>query len=567
MSVSRGPTAEHVPVAPMSQSTGQIPVDLVFPWGGVDDLRWRLQPALRALDDRAAPLRADHKRFKGAQRKRGKQHAIASLGAFERIVLRRSRVEPVYASLGLPMDDWRPVHLYEDGEPLDPDFVMLDPRQTWIMDRDACDATWSLPESPHAAHLVSTTRLGWSPGRAAAATAIRLVETGSLSLLRRDVAEALVAATRGQLAIVDPPYPLRFSPFAPSPVLGMPTQVPETAYPWTPPAIEAADDARATADAFWRIAAQWSAARPPPGTPAGDPGDRKLACANPHYALALARCLDGEAFDDTAAGVLGSPLRAWQFAIWVDGQCYDETRTVAARLPSLAYAYAKYVDHGAHPTTEQAVAGTEWAPEYAALVAEAPRLWLRILGREHEQPPLPDPATVPVVAAREWPVHDVARYAEASVDASAPRRHEPMEADLRSDIDAFSGNGLEQLGLSASARPDEVVSAMHRFVTEVQARRVKLGPKKKRTVMALGCALGEQVHRALGWQWALVRTPDGGGVAIVPPDGAVAFYPLAFVERQLTPGGKHNAIALQFNMLVAGSLPPGAAAGAYAAVT
>ncbi len=564
MPATTGALEPWVVVTPMFLAKGQTSARLSWPWEGLDDLRWRLQPRVAARMPRDVPLQASVVRYKGQPKKKGKTHAILSLGAYDAIILRQSLVAKVHAALGLPTTDWRPVHLFEDGALLDTDFALFDPVQTWPLDRDARDATWSEPANPHASCAVNVHAVRWSPGRAPPGVACRLLEFPELLLMRRDVAEALVRASQAQLTLLEPPLPTERPFMAPAPRPHIPTQHPEATFPWTPPGLEAPEAAKRTAEAFWRIAERFTVAGPTPGLPFGEPDDRRLVCQNPHYARALAQAVDREAFDDSASAVLGSPLRALQFAMWVDGGPDDTTRLAACRLPATAYAYATFVDRGRHAETAAAVAGDTWGMDYDKMTDEAPRVWDVLLGQAAVTPP---EAVAPPVAPRAWPTHDTPRYATSSPDVAAERRHTAMAADLRSDIDAFIGHGLALVELGEDAPPDAVVSAIHRFVGRVQAREVKLGAKKKRTVMALGCALGEQVRRVLGWRWATVATPSGGGVAVIPEDAAVAFHPLSLIERLLTPGAKANTTALQFNMLVAGSLPPGAVAGAYAAVS
>ncbi len=48
-----------------------------------------------------------------------------------------------------------------------------------------------------------------------------------------------------------------------------------------------------------------------------------------------------------------------------------------------------------------------------------------------------------------------------------------------------------------------VVDGLVRYITEVQRGKIVVSKKERTTVqMELGCAWGEQLHRALSWQWA-----------------------------------------------------------------
>ena len=71
--------------------------------------------------------------------------------------------------------------------------------------------------------------------------------------------------------------------------------------------------------------------------------------------------------------------------------------------------------------------------------------------------------------------------------------------------------------------------------------------------MELGCAWGEQLHRALGWQWAEIERAIG----LVSPTRAHCHFPFAFVDRLIARGAHSNTMALLFNMLADGVTPPG----------
>ena len=105
-----------------------------------------------------------------------------------------------------------------------------------------------------------------------------------------------------------------------------------------------------------------------------------------------------------------------------------------------------------------------------------------------------------------------ARFAEDGQVHGPRPSHGPIAADVRSDMDEFIGRGLALVGLQASATPEAVVAALHVLIDQVQLGQFKL-PKKKPAVMAAGCVFGEQLHRALGYQWAqVVDGVAGGGI-------------------------------------------------------
>jgi hypothetical protein len=76
--------------------------------------------------------------------------------------------------------------------------------------------------------------------------------------------------------------------------------------------------------------------------------------------------------------------------------------------------------------------------------------------------------------------------------------------------------------------------------------------------MELGCCWGEQLHRALSWQWANVLFDGGSAIALVSTDRAFAHYPFMSIDRALKKGAK-NTLPLLFAMLAAGNTPPSSA--------
>lgn len=98
------------------------------------------------------------------------------------------------------------------------------------------------------------------------------------------------------------------------------------------------------------------------------------------------------------------------------------------------------------------------------------------------------------------------------------------------------------------------------------AGRGKVGARDRSTVqMELGCAWGEQLHRAFGWQWARVVLPAGGGLALVSPDRALAHYPFDAVAPWLKRRAGSPTLLLLFHMIAEGNVPA-APGGALATV-
>lgn len=538
---------EFVPVTVMRTDKSVVPGDIVFPWGTtIDKLDWGIRPT---------SLKAKHIIFKGRRPKRGREASILAVDVYAQIVVRRSVLQKVLAGFPDERLEFVPVALFEEGELLDDDFALLDPKLLFPIDRDASTVDWAAPDNPHGSLSKVVRKLQWGNGRAPDVTAFRLGEQPHIILMRRNLAEALEKATKQAIVIATAPYPGRERRFSIDREPNILVQYQEHGVeaqlaPWQP-----ADEAALSGQAFWEL---WAGR--------GDATTRALALRSPHYAFWLARLVNLAPADDTRQAALQHPHYAYRYANQVDRATRDDTRLAASRVPLLASLYSRFVDHAAHDMTRQGVAGTDWAAQYDKDIAEAQRSWALATGGADVPPAPAKPTPPPLVAPRIWPVHDRPRYAESSPDPAAETAHDALNAELRSDVDAFIDHGLAYVGLGPDATPEAVVSAIHVYTGEVQAKTRKLGRQKQRIVMALGCAYGEQVHRALGWQWADVRTPAGGGIALVNADRSVAFYALYLIERLLEPGQTFNSVALGFNMVADGALPPGSAPGAYAAL-
>lgn len=554
-----------VAITLMPSDKSVVPAEVVFPWGSsVDKLDWGIRPT---------SLVAQHLIFKGRQPKRGRQSTILAIDVYGQIIVRRSLLTKVMAAFPAERLAFIPVALFEEGELLDDDFAMLDPELLFPMDRDAAVAEWADPANPHGSLVRVVRQLEWQHGRAPDATAFRLGEQPQILLMRRAVAEALVKATKQAVVIATAPYPGRERRFGLGPQPRILAQYQEHGVEANLPAWQPPQQASASAQAFWQL---WAGPQ--------DAGARALALQSPHYALWLALLVDRGPGDDTRQAALRHPLYAYRYANLVDKGPRADTRQAAAQVPQLACLYARFVDRGAHEVTRLGVAGSDWAGQYDQDCAEGQRGWaLAQAAISGQAPPTPPAQTVapappaPPVAPRNWPPHDRPRYAEAAVHACDaqpsdaqphdPPCHDALSEALRADIDAAIARGLALLEVPPQAPPEAVVSAIHALVGQVQAKQRKLGKDKASVLLALGCAFGEQLHRALGWQWAQVRTPHAAGIALIHPDRAVACYALHLVERQLAPRQTVNGIALSFNMLADGVFPPGARAGAYAAVS
>lgn len=273
-------------------------------------------------------------------------------------------------------------------------------------------------------------------------------------------------------------------------------------------------------DAFWKVFG-------------GDAKARKAALVDPWWAYAIAACVDRAPKDDTRKAASASPIIAALYASEIDRKGHDLTRKAAHGHGLSALRYATHIDLRLEPALrkkviaeaghdEETLAQEErWIAELAA--------WTKGEAAPASPPPKP----------RTWKRHSAPRYAA----------DKPVDAAIRSDIDAFVVRGLGRVALDATAAPEVVVSAVHAAI-DALAKDKPRGKKAKTTAqMELGCAWGEQLHRALGWQWAAL--PEG--IALVSPDRAHAHYPFAFVGRLLS--ARSNTMMLLFDMLAEGDLP------------
>jgi hypothetical protein len=74
--------------------------------------------------------------------------------------------------------------------------------------------------------------------------------------------------------------------------------------------------------------------------------------------------------------------------------------------------------------------------------------------------------------------------------------------------------------------------------------------------LLFGCAWGEQVVKALGWEWVkLFWEENTFYLAVVPPDRSLVIYPTDFMLACLQNPGIDVTVMLSYNMLLAGRLP------------
>lgn len=119
--------------------------------------------------------------------------------------------------------------------------------------------------------------------------------------------------------------------------------------------------------------------------------------------------------------------------------------------------------------------------------------------------------------------------------------------------------GMGLLGLSPDAEPATAVAAVDAFVFDWQC-----GKRPPAHVLdaedapfRLGAVWGEQLVRALGWEWAIVRFHEHGdstAPAVLSPDRGLAIYPIHFIMGCLQDPSVDTTILLAFNMLTTGSI-------------
>ena len=351
----------------------------------------------------------------------------------------------------------------------------------------------------------------WGPGRVPSAPIFRLLERPRLIFVEPGLAKVLCDASGGSAVLddYDADYPHAYFPPA-----------------WSLERLPALPVAPEAESAFWALLH-------------GDAAARAAAISSPWWAYAAARCIDGCAADDTRRAACGDAVVAALYASEVLGRHEPSLAEASAGHGLAALRYATHVrgaiDRQVLTDDRLAEAGHD-----RSTVAQHEGFLATLTGTPPARP-----------APRVWPSHGRPRYA-GEADGIVP-----VDAEVRSDIDAFAGRGLSRLGVGVDAPPDEVVELLQAHLAAVASGKSKLGARQRTTVqMELGCAWGEQLHRAFGWQWARVAVPAGGGLALVSPDRALAHYPFDAVAPWLKRRAGSPALLLLFNMIAEGNVPP-----------
>lgn len=240
-------------------------------------------------------------------------------------------------------------------------------------------------------------------------------------------------------------------------------------------------------------------------------------------AEAFWRMVQGDQTDRQVA--LASPLYALWTALIVDRAGREETRQAAGKVPFFALLYERDVD--------------------------------RVIPEEVPVPgPVQPQAMKPEVVAierRPLPEKLSSRYADSEAAPEGGRyRHEAFDDELRSDMEHLLKQGFGLIERSPEGAPEEIVEAVHERISLVQQGKQKVGPKQR---AALACVFGEQLVRAVRWQWARVDYGSSKPAGLISPDRARAHFPLALITRLARKGRSENTIALLFNMLREGVVP------------
>jgi hypothetical protein len=81
--------------------------------------------------------------------------------------------------------------------------------------------------------------------------------------------------------------------------------------------------------------------------------------------------------------------------------------------------------------------------------------------------------------------------------------------------------------------------------------------------LIFGSLWGEQLVKQFGWEWAKVNFSDGVAFGVVSPDRSLVIYPLDFMLWCMQTPRADVTVALSFNMLLEGRVPPDAQRQSY----
>lgn len=273
---------------------------------------------------------------------------------------------------------------------------------------------------------------------------------------------------------------------------------------------------------------------------AGDKTARKAALTHPLFALAVALA-EGEPRADTRTAASRHPHTAVFYATLLDRAPSDETRRGADAHFYSAHRYATTLDLAISDELAARLIATGWwdASNIAGEREDLAELRAHLEGK---------PQGPKAIATRTLPP-------APTVDRIASGAERPSD-EVCADIASMTARGLAHLGVDATIAPPAIIDALHRYVDRVREGTERLGRNASHVQLMLACVFAEQLHRAFGWQWAVVRWADGETVAVTSPTRDYAHVPLQLLGRVAKPRSDANTIALLFNMIAAGNLPP-----------
>ena len=139
-----------------------------------------------------------------------------------------------------------------------------------------------------------------------------------------------------------------------------------------------------------------------------------------------------------------------------------------------------------------------------------------------------------------------------------PMTDRPLSDAEYADLRGFQEAAWAGLpGLARDASPADIVATIG--VVAPGLRELEHDDQVAASI-AYGAVWGEQVHRVLGWDWALVSPagPEDEEFALVSPGREYRIAPLYLLLPYATGAQAEDTSALLFNLLCAGQLPASA---------
>ena len=142
------------------------------------------------------------------------------------------------------------------------------------------------------------------------------------------------------------------------------------------------------------------------------------------------------------------------------------------------------------------------------------------------------------------------------MERSLATHERAVEPDEAQEVSAFAKDGRNILKLGFFAKdPAKVVAAIDGHIDKTQQalRSGSLTLSDEETVflsLQLGCLWGEQLVKALNWEWTCL-TADGDQYAVASRDRALVILPTYFARSCFAYPDLDCTAALSFNMLVA----------------